>query len=163
MLLLLVISFGEMRSYACYPSSELVGEGISVLIRLHSRPLLTGLHWRLCMHIGLCDRRMVRLLRLGFIPAVGAANPPFVGGDVSRSTCMAAARALALVFLWGSFGLRGYVTITCLPSCYGPCWWTYFPAAAKFSSTVPSFLGSLIEDDHHQAVDPPCGYEHLVF
>ena len=27
-----VISFGEMRSYACYPSSELVGEGISVLL-----------------------------------------------------------------------------------------------------------------------------------
>ena len=26
-----VISFGEMRSYACYPSSELVGEGIRVL------------------------------------------------------------------------------------------------------------------------------------
>ena len=40
MLLLLVISFGEMRSYACYPSSELVGEGISVSARLHSQPSL---------------------------------------------------------------------------------------------------------------------------
>ena len=39
-----VISLGEMRSYACYPSSELVGEGISVLGRSHSRPLLKGQH-----------------------------------------------------------------------------------------------------------------------
>ena len=32
MLLLWFFSLGEMRSYACYPSSELVGEGISVLL-----------------------------------------------------------------------------------------------------------------------------------
>ena len=93
--LLLVISFGEMRSYACYPSSELVGEGISVLVRLHSQPLLTGLHWQLCTLIVLCVRRIVWLLRLGFIPAVGAANPPFVGDDVSRTVRMAVARAIA--------------------------------------------------------------------
>ena len=159
-----VISFGKMRSYACYPSSELVGEGISVLVRFHSQPLLTGLHWQLCTLIVLCVRRIVWLLRLGFIPAVGAASPPLLGGVVSRSVSMAVARAFACpMFLRGllAVGSEKHRTFAVL------LWALRVPptsAAARFSSIVPSvFLGSLIEDDHHQAVDPPCGYEHIVF
>ena len=55
----------------------------------------------------LCVRRIVWLLRLGFIPAAGAANPPFTGGDVSRSVRMAVARAFVCpIFLRGFLGRR---------------------------------------------------------
>ena len=59
------------------------------------------------MHIVLCGRRMARLLRLGFIPVVGAANPHIMGGGVSRSVCMAVARAIAPDFPWGKFWPAG--------------------------------------------------------
>ena len=43
------------------------------------------------------------MLRLGFIPAVGAANPPFKGGDVSGQ------RAWQLLVLLRPIFLRGFV------------------------------------------------------
>ena len=54
----------------------------------------------------LCVRRSVWLLRLGFIPAVGAANPPFMGGDVSGQRACQSLMLLRPIFLRGFVGRR---------------------------------------------------------
>ena len=54
----------------------------------------------------LCVRRTVWLLRLGFIPAVGAANPPFMGGDVSDQRACQLPVLLRPIFLRGLVGRR---------------------------------------------------------
>ena len=46
------------------------------------------------------------MLRLGFIPAVGAANPPFMGGDVSGQCACQSLVLLRPIFLRGLVGRR---------------------------------------------------------
>ena len=90
----------------------------------------------------LCVRRIVWLLRLGFIPAVGAANPPLMGGDVSRSVSLSVARAfVCLIFLRGllAVGSKKHRMFAVL------LWALRVPstsAAARFSS-IQSLVGVL--------------------
>ena len=88
----------------------------------------------------LCVRRIVWLLRLGSIPAVGAANPPLMGGDVSRSVSLSVACAfVCLIFPRGllAVGSKKHRMFDVL------LWALRVPstsAAGRFSSIVPSLF-----------------------
>ena len=119
-----------------------------------------------CIHLPSCCAEVaVVAWCLARVTIPASATYPFLSGgivkramDVTDSMHVCAQFSLGVFLAVGSNKHRMFAVLLWALRVHSTS------AAARFSSIVPFvFWGRLIEDDHHQAVDPPCGYEHLVF